>query len=430
MGNWTTISIGVIFGFLVFSATANAQVNADSSATFFFIKKEMNVGAVLSFDADREEFRTDGSRDFEELRKGNAAFRWENNTWILLPYRQEIWNVTFDAGPYLGRGDLIDSSDVQVIDAEQKLAGIATNLQAGYSGRFYLDAKNYTLVSVSACGSYGFFRRNAEGTLIDSNQVAFAYDKITEHTKLRYGIRAKAGWGNGRLDPMNHYMAAACLLEKHYPGKLFSEEEITKVAFEIGRIKSQREARTGHSAEKEWEQLGKFLNSQLLLKVPENAAFDWSLTEFRPRFNGSRIEFGPFFNYFNREPDMVYGGYLKYENHNYCNLKRNRNLSASLSYNGYKNHDWILLETNLGWTFYPNLKNEYSFGLKYIPGMVIDGLDKMGPVRHNFIPYLEYFSQISSKFRIETALAWRIAPNDQFMLPGPELNVSVYRSKY
>lgn len=430
MRNWTTISIWVISGFLVFSVTANGQVNADSSATFFFIKKEMNVGAVLSFEAEREEFRTDGSRDFEELRKGNAAFRWENRTWIYLPYRQENWNIRLEAGPYFGWGDWVDSSDVQVINAEQKLVGIVSNLQANYSGRFYIDRKNYTLVSVSAWGSYNLFRRNAEGSLIDSNQVAFAYDKIAEHSKLRYGIRAKAGWGIGRLDPMNHYMTAAWLLEKHYPGRLFSEEEVAKVAHEIGRIKSQRAARTGHSAENEWEQLAKFLNRQLLLKIPENAAHDWQLTEFRSRFNGSRFEFGPFFNYFNREPDMVYGGYLKYEKHNYCSLKRNRNLSASLSYNGYKNHDWVLLETDLGWTFYPNFKNEYGIGLKYIPGMVIDGFDNMGPVRHNFIPYLEYFSQISSKFRIETALAWRIAPNDQFMLPGPEVSVSVYRSRY
>jgi hypothetical protein len=76
------------------------------------------------------------------------------------------------------------------------------------------------------------------------------------------------------------------------------------------------------------------------------------------------------------------------------------------------------------------LKTEYGFGLKYMPGMVVDGFDDIGPIRHNFIPYLEYFSQVNSKYRIETALAWRIAPNDQFMLPGPEVSVSVYRSKY
>lgn len=430
MRNWITAAAWMTVGFLFSSTTAFSQLNTDSTATFFYIKKELNAGVVLSFDKEREELRTDKTRDFEEFRKGSAAFRWENRTWILLPYRQENWNVRFEAGPYFGKGDWIDSSDIQIIDAKQKLAGMGSNLQASYSGRFYFDQKNYTIVSVTAWGNYSLFRRNAEGSLTDSNQVAFVYDKTSDHSKLRYGFRAKAGWGSGRLDPMNHYMAAAWLLEKHYSGKLFSEEEITKVAFEIGRIKSQREARTGHSAEKEWEQVAKFLNRQLLLKVPENAAHDWGLTEFRPRFNGSRIEFGPFFNYFNREPDMVYGGYLKYENHSYCSLKRNRNLSASLSYNGYKNHDWVLLETDLGWTFYPNLKNEYSLGLKYIPGMVIDGFDNLGPVRHNFIPYLEYFSQISSKYRIETALAWRIAPNDQFMLPGPELNVSVYRSRY
>lgn len=46
-------------------------------------------------------------------------------------------------------------------------------------------------------------------------------------------------------------------------------------------------------------------------------------------------------------------------------------------------------------------------------------INDVGKVRHNFVPYLECFSQINSKYRMETALAWRIAPNDRFMIPGP-----------
>ena len=42
-------------------------------------------------------------------------------------------------------------------------------------------------------------------------------------------------------------------------------------------------------------------------------------------------------------------------------------------------------------------------------------INDVGKVRHNFVPYLECFSQINSKYRMETALAWRIAPNDRFM---------------
>ena len=413
-----------------FSERGFSQPHSDSTSLSFFIKKELNTGVVFSFNAEREELRTDKTRNFEEITKGFAGFRLENRNWFFLPYRQETWNILFEARPWYGKGNWIDSTKVQVIDAEQKLTGLQGNIQANYSSRFYFDKKNYTLVSVNAWGNYGLLRRNAEGFQTDSNQVTISYNEKSEHSKLRYGFQAKAGWGVGRLNPMNHYMAANWLLDKFYEGRLFSEEEILKVAREIGRIKHQRNARTGHSVENEWEQLSEYMKKQLFLKNPGSVVTDWELTEFRPRFSGSRIEFGPFFNYFNREPDFVYGGYLKFENHKYCSLKRNRNLIASLSYNGYKRKDWILLETDLGWSFYPNLKNEYGFGLKYIPGMVVNGLDDIGPVRHNFVPYLEYFNQVNSKYRIETALAWRFVSNDQFMLPGPEVSVSVYRSRY
>ncbi|WP_372949097.1 hypothetical protein [Mariniphaga sp.] len=429
MKNFGYIIITVLL-VLLLSESGFSQPNSDSTSLSFFIKKELNTGAVFSFDAAREEFRTDKTRKFEEITKGFTGFRWENRNWIFLPYRQENWNILFEAGPYYGEGDWIDSAKVQAIGAEQKLTGIKGKLQANYTSRFYFDQKNYTIVSVNAWGLYGLFRRNASGFQTDSNQVTIPYNEKSEHSNLRYGFQAKAGWGMGRLNPMNHYMAANWLLEKYYPGRLFSEEEILKVAREIGRIKHQRNARIGHSAENERDQIGDFLKKELLLKSPGMVLSDWQLTEFRPRFNGSRIEFGPFFNYFNREPDFVYGGYLKFENHKYYSLKRNRNISASLSYNGYKRKDWILLETDLGWSFYPNLKTEYGFGVKYIPGLVVNGFDDIGPVRHNFVPYLEYFSQMNSKYRIETALAWRIVSNDQFMLPGPEVMVSVYRSRY
>ncbi|MBW6535471.1 MAG: hypothetical protein K0B11_10710 [Mariniphaga sp.] len=413
-----------------FSEKGFSQPHSDSISQSFFIKKELNTGVVFSFGAEREELRTDKTRNFEEIKKGFAGFRWENRNWIFLPYRQETWNISLGAGPIYGKGDWIDSAKVQVIDTEQKMTGIQGNVQANYLARFYFDQKNYTLVGVNAWGRYGMFRRNAEGFQTDSNQVTIPYNEKTEHSKLRYGFQAKAGWGMGRLNIVNHYMTAEWLLEKHYPGRLFSVEEIMKVAREIGRIKHQRNASAGNSLENEWEQLSEYLKTQLFLKNPGSVVSDWGSTEFRPRLDGSRFEFGPFFNYFNREPDFVYGGYIKFENHKYCSLNRNRNLSARLSYNGYKRKDWILLETDLGWSFYPNLKTEYGFGLKYMPGMVVDGFDDIGPVRHNFVPYLEYFSQVNTKYRIETALAWRIVSNDQFMLPGPELNVSVYRSRY
>lgn len=420
----------VLFDLIILSNEVAAQPENENSAKSYFIKKELTTGVVFSFDANREELRTDGSYNFEELENAALHFRWKNQNWNYLPNRQETWSYSVEAGPWFGKGDLIDSTGVEVIDAEQERTGLRGMAHVNYSSRFYFDKKNYTLIDIGAWGHYDLFRQNVNGTRIDSNQVMSSYDDTSGQSNFRYGFRAKAGWGIGRFDVVNHYMSASWLLSKYYPGRIFSESEILAVAREIGRIKHSRNARAGHDSETEWNRLTEFLNKQLLLKLPDEDESDWELTEFRTRLNGSRIEFGPFFNYFNREPDFVYGGYFRFENHKYCNLNRNRNLSASLSYNGYKRKDWILLETALGWSFYPGLKTEYGFGLKYMPGMVVDGFDDIGPVRHNFIPYLEYFSQINSKFRIETALAWRIAPNDQFMLPGPEVSVSVYRSRY
>jgi hypothetical protein len=40
-----------------------------------------------------------------------------------------------------------------------------------------------------------------------------------------------------------------------------------------------------------------FLTVNLFLESPAGMESDWELTEFRPRFQGSRLEFGPFFNY-------------------------------------------------------------------------------------------------------------------------------------
>jgi hypothetical protein len=407
-----------------------AQLKNNSAKSFSFVKKELNSGLVFSVTSDREELRTNKSFNYEEWLTGAAGYRWENRSQIYLPFRHEEWNYLFEAGPFFGKGELIDSFSSKVIDAETKLAGLRGLARAAYSSRFYFDDKNYTIVHTNVWAQYDLFRQNAEGTLMDSNRVTTPYDVRSEHSDFRVGIQARAGWGIGRLSPVNHFATASVLLEKYYPGRLFSEVEVVEVAREIGRIKHLRDARSGHSAEKELEALGEFLRKRFLLEPPASALHDWELTEFRPRFHGTRFEFGPFFNYLNIEPDFIYGGYAKFENQKYCSSKWNRNLSAGISYNGYKKQDWILLETMLGWNWFPNLKTEYGFGVKYIPGMEVDGLDDLGKVRHNIVPYLEYFKQVNSKYRIETALAWRIAPNDQFMLPGPEVSLSVYRSRY
>lgn len=264
----------------------------------------------------------------------------------------------------------------------------------------------------------------------DSNNVAQPFEDSSGRSKFRYGFNAKAGWGFGRFIIMNHIAAAQWLLEKHYPGRNFSEEEIALVAREIGHIKHQRKLQAGHSSENEAALLNKFINTHLLLETSQSAENDWELTEFRPRFQGSRIETGPFFEYFNREPDFIYGGYINYEYQKYCSRKLNRMYSAGLRYNGYKKQDWITIQAITGWYWYPGLKHEIGFGLRYLPGIMINDFDYLKSVRHALIPYLEYFTQLGRDFRIETSLAFRIAKKDEFIMPGPEFSLSVYRSRY
>jgi hypothetical protein len=424
------ILLPVAMMFFISGSALNAQNFTDTTGLLYYLKKEFNTGIVFSVKPEREELRTDNSRNFEKLVRSDLSFSWANQNWYYLPFRQEQWNFSVEAGPFFGKGELIDSAS-QIIDASHRLMGLKGSANAGYLRRFYFDHKNYTLVSLKGWGRYEFYRQSAEGLVTDSAQITLPYDETTESSKLRYGFKARAGWGIGRINPINHYMTAAWLLEKYYPGRNFSEEEFRLVARETGRIKHQRIVQAGHAADQEVEQLVNYLRNRLFLEAPSGEILsDWERTEFRPRLQGTRVEFGPFFNYFNREPDFVYGGYIQFENEKYCNINWNRKFLAGLSYNSYKTHDWLLLETVLGWSWYPAIHNELGFGVKYIPGMVVSGLDDLQPVRHNIIPYTEYYSQLSSKYRIEISFAYRIAPNDRFMLPGPELSVSVYKSSY
>jgi hypothetical protein len=68
--------------------------------------------------------------------------------------------------------------------------------------------------------------------------------------------------------------------------------------------------------------------------------------------------------------------------------------------------------------------------LKYVPGVVVNGFENIETIKHNFIPYIEYFTQVNSKARVNFAFAWKITDSDQFMLAGPEFSLAVYRSRY
>ncbi len=425
------VSFIVFTLFLIFSSfSLYGQILFENPESMTFIKKEFNAGLRFSMTPEREELYTEETLFSVEQNIGAAAIELVSKNIVYLPARQEQWSFQFIAGPYLGKGNLADSSATENMDADLSPSGVRGRLQGAYSSRFYWDSRNYTIVNVNAWGQYDIFRRHAEGTIIDSNGVANAYNDDSNRRKGRYGFQAKAGWGIGRMNPVNHYAAAQYLLEKYYPGRNFSEEEIMAVARETGRIKHQRNIGTGRSAENEIKQLTSFLNSKLYLEVPGDMENDWELTEFRPRYEGSRLEFGPFFNYFNREPDFVYGGYIRYEYQKYCSLKMNRNFSAGMNYNGYKKDDWVTFEATAGWNWYPSLKHELGFGIRYLPGMVVKSIDDLQPVRHAVIPYIEYFTQLNSRYRVETAFAYRIANKDEFVMPGPQLSVSVYRSSY
>ena len=420
----------VLLIFSGFSGYSTENFENDSTMLFPFLKKELNKGFIYHLQEEREQELTDNSNYFEDLTTNSLLFRWSDQNWKYLVFRQEDWNYTFEAGPFLGSGTLRDSTTTEFIDANQDVIGMRTKAAAGYASRFYYDFKNYTIVKVNAWGQFDLYRRTTEGVRTDSNQVVAPYSEDSSQSKLRYGFEAAAGWGRGRLNPMNHFMVAEYLLNKNYARRNFSDEEITRLAVEIGRTKHSRNARSGHDAEKEAEQLKSFINRQMLLEEPESIPSDWEMGEFMPRMNGTRVEVGPFFNYYNHEPDFIFGGYLKIEHEKYCNLNWNRLVRANLSYNSYKKQDWMLLETELGWSFYPDLKTRYDFGLKYIPGVVVNDIDDFGTVRHNFIPYVNYYSQLSSKYRMDLAFSWRITENDTFVLPGPEVSVSFYRSKY
>jgi len=410
-----------------FSLTAG---NADSTNIFIFQKNEFNTGLTYSSNIEREEVRSSASYDFEEFTAGNAQFFLSRRNWNILRSKQEQWHFQLEAGPFWGRGNFIDSSSVSNYIADHKIFGAQGIFSGNYLNRYYYDSKNYTIVSVKGAVKYQYFNQQSEGILTDSTQVSAEHSRDSYKTKFRGGFQAKGGWGIGRLNYINHYVTASGLLKKYYPERIFSESEVTILSREIGRIKNNRDIKSGFNSEKEMQQLKEFLNWKMLLEYPADLLSYWELSEFRPRLEGKRVEFGPFFNYYNREPDFVYGGYIQFEDIKYCSTQWNRNFSLNVSYNGYKHHDWILLEALMGWSYYPNPKSEYSLGLKYIPGMVVNSLDNTEPVRHGFIPYIEYFLQINSRYRLEAEMSLQISPVEQFVVPGPQFSVSIYRSRY
>ncbi|MEN8117571.1 MAG: hypothetical protein ABFS16_11370 [Bacteroidota bacterium] len=408
----------------------HAQENGINNQVVSFKKQELNSGLVFDLNSEREELRTDESRYFEELTLMNAKFRFENRFWNLLDFKQEQLDAVFEIGPFGGYGNWVDSSFIQNTEADHNLFGIRTSARIAYLNRFYYDPKNYTLIDISGWGRYDLYKQKSEGTTIDSLGVSSIFDEEDNKDRLRFGFQAKAGWGFGRLSPMNHLMAAHYLLKKYYPRRVFSDYEIAQFAQVIANIKHGRNIKTGYNTKQELELLEDFLNNKMLLELPDDLETEWQFGEFNPRYEGRRLEIGPFFKYYNREPDFVYGAYFQYENSKYQNVNWNRNFSANLNYNRYKKQDWMLAEIALGWGYYSKLKSQFDFGVRYVPGIEINGFEDVGPLSHNLVPYFGYFTQLTSKARVNLEFAWRIADGEQFMLPGPEFSLAIYRSRY
>jgi hypothetical protein len=408
----------------------SAQEKNDYSDVLFYKKKELNNGILIYGNNERDQLRTDLSKTYEETLFGSAAYQFKSSFWNFLDYKQDFLEFTFDAGPFYGSGDLTDSSYIQNLEAEHSQFGIRTNVSAYYASRYYYNPKNYTIVEVNGRARFDWFKQNTQGTAIDSNGVVTNIDENVTEEKFRFGFEAKAGWGWGRLNPLNNYMMAEYILTKYYAGRVFSEEEIRQVAEEIYMIKRERDIVNGHKIELESQLLGDFLREKLFLTAPENLEADWEQGEFFPRVQGNRVEVGPFFRYYNQEPDFIYGGYIQYDHAKYCTINWNRDFGVGLKYNRYKKQDWINAEIDLGWSYFPDLKRRISIGIKYVPGVELNDFSEIGEFNHGIIPSIGYFSQINSKSRVNFTFAYRISEDEKLMLPGPEFSLSVYRSRY
>ena len=428
----TAVKISGIICLLILSFVkiSKAQYDFINTENLDFQKSEINWGLRYNSDSEREETRTDITRIYEELKTGEVKFQVKNRFWNFLEDKQEQIEFNFETGPVWGNGNWIDSSSVENVEADHKISGLRTYASANYNSRFYYSKKSYTLVQINGWARYDLYNQNSKGVSTDSDNVVTNFEEKTKEDKFRFNVNARAGWGIGKLKPMNHFMVADYFLKKYYMKNNLSQTEISKFAYEIANIKRQRNIKTGHETEDETKQMQEFLNKKMFLIPVSSLEEEWKTGEFLPRFDGNRFEFGPFFTYYNREPDFIYGGYLLFNNAKYCNVHWNRNFSAGINYNAYKKQDWILAELNIGWSYYIKLKSQFDFGFKYIPGLVLNGSGKIGKLNNGFIPYFGYYTQIDSKSRIDIKLAYRFSEDEKLMLSGPEFSVSVYRSRY
>jgi len=355
-----SVLLYIVFILVISTGSSFAQYSFKNSEIFQFQKQEINWGLNYYAGSEREETRTEFWREYEELTTGAVKLQLNNRLWNFLENKQEQFEFNLEAGPLWGNGNWIDSSAVANIEADHKIFGLRTNASANYVSRYYYNNKNYTLVQINGWARYDLYNQNSTGISTDSFNVVTNFNEKTNEDKFRFSLDARAGWGIGRLKPMNHFMVADFILKKYYKHRGFSQNEITKFADEIARIKHQRNIKAGHKTDIESEQMQEYLNQKMFLIPVSSLEEEWKTGEFLPRFNGNRVEFGPFFKYYNQEPDFIYGGYILYDNAKYCTTKWNRNFSAGVNYNAYKKQDWILAEIRIGWSYFMKLKMDAS----------------------------------------------------------------------
>lgn len=425
-----TLVIVVFLALLTLPDRAFGQQNFGETAIRFYEKSEFNWGLLYKAGKEREELNTEVSKQFEETSTNQIKFQINTKRWTFLDYKQEQLDFGIELGSLWGNGNFIDSTTIENRTAVHSILGIRFNGAINYENRFYYTTKSYTVIQVQGKGNFDLFNKHSQGSSIDSNNVATDFDIKTDRSKFRYGFSARAGWGAGRLNPMNHVMVAEYIFDNYYTGRNFEKNEADKIIQQIDEIKSKRTIAGKHDIEMESDQLFEILNKQLFLTRPEGFEKEWKFGEYLPRFDGSRIEIGPFFKSSNREPDFIYGGYIQVNHEKYCNYTWNRRFNAGLNYNWYKTQDWMLAEIDLGWSYYKNLKSQVDFGLKYVPGIILNYFEDIEKVNHGFIPYIGYYSQINELTRINIFVALRISEDNGLLLPGPEFSVAVYRSRY
>ena len=408
-----------------------APQKPDTLAPPGFIKTELNSGLLFFRENSRESTVSSLSQYSEQRLNYHAYYDFGINSWNLGEDKQEIINLDIGAGPIYATGHSKMVNQALTSKLNDKVYGAGLFADLNYSSRFYYDDKNYVLVETEGYGRFEKIKIHAVGnTVTNDGTGSVSTDEKYLDNRLRYGINSRAGWGFGKLNPVNYFMEAEYLFNKYYSGKLFSPTEKQQLAGFIADIKNNRSPRAGHSDEKELEQVKNFLKKQYLLRPPEEMEDFWRYGEFVPRYSGKRVEFGPFFNYYSREPDFIYGGYAKYESEKYRNNKWNTDFSSELSYNWYKQRDWFFWQTGILFDYYRNLRSRYSFGMKYIPALIVNEFKDIKPLQHVLIPYIEYFLQLNEKQRLDLTFSYKITGENDFFLKGPEFSLAFYSSRY